>query len=109
MARPPAGAGGDTQQRRAHSNETGPISSAKAQSRTLTLLGNEPHPVSMSRIGYAIWPNWPFRSPQGAALAASKVVHRMVHADATVRRAPHGSGYILTERGRRIINAAKQA
>ncbi len=54
--------------------------------------------LSLSSLGYAAYPGYQFKAPQGAALAVAKLVHSMEDRK-LVRYSIKPKGYCITEAG----------
>ena len=78
-------------------------SAGAAKENILRLLssGDLNQPVRKSAIGYAAFPEYKFKTPQGAAFSAAAIVREMED-DGLVRYAStsYSTGYVLTSKGR---------
>lgn len=69
--------------------------------RLLSSGGDLNQPTRKSAIGYAAFPDYNFKAPQGAAFAVAAIVREMED-DGLVRHAStsYSTGYVLTSKGR---------
>ena len=69
--------------------------------RLLSSGGDLNQPTRKSAIGYAAFPDYKFKAPQGAAFSVAAIVREMED-DGLVRYAStsYSTGYVLTSKGR---------
>lgn len=88
-----------TRSERQYGKPAAPV--ALQRSRILAVLAmGDRRPLSMSVMAYAAFPDYKFRSPQGAALAVCRTV-RGLYDDKLLAGASHG--YRITEAGLAVV------